>query len=220
MSSLERTARPSTHSVERLSEDGASALDAAMSRYAEGHDAAFNEIFNGLSPRLHKFLQRLCGGPELAHDLTQETFLRIHRARGSFVPGNPVVPWAYAIARNCFVSHARSPKAKAQRTSLDIADHDVAAGSDSSAEEAASARQSAALVERTLASMSVVNREAFVLLRFEGQSVAAAAQILGVSEGAVKLRAFRAYESLRAALRAAETGAADEPSRNRREMEA
>jgi len=45
----------------------------------------------------------------------------------------------------------------------------------------------------------------FVLIRFEGQSVAAAAQILGASEGAVKLRAFRAYELLRAALKSAET---------------
>jgi RNA polymerase sigma-70 factor (ECF subfamily) len=52
----------------------------------------------------------------------------------------------------------------------------------------------------------VTNREAFVLIRFEGQSVAEAAQILGASEGAVKLRAFRAYEILRAVLKSAEVG--------------
>lgn len=221
MTSLERVARPAEHVAPRSSvEPGTAALDAAMSRYAEGHDPAFNEIFNGLAPRLHKFLQRLCGSPELAHDLIQETFLRIHRARGSFVPGNPVVPWAYAIARNCFVSHARSPKTKAARTNLDISDHEVAAGAEANAEEAATARQSAEIVERTLAGMSAINREAFVLLRFEGQSVAAAAQILGTSEGAVKLRAFRAYECLRAALKATELGVSEEPSRNRRDTEA
>jgi RNA polymerase sigma-70 factor (ECF subfamily) len=184
----------------------ASSLDLAMSRYAEGHDAAFGEVFGALSPRLLAFLRRLCGSPELAHDLVQETFLRMHRARGSFVPGSAVVPWAYAIARNCFVSHARSLKSRAARSSLDITDHEVAAGLDSNAEEAAAVRQSAELVERTLAKMSVTNREAFVLIRFEGQSVAEAAQILGASEGAVKLRAFRAYELLRAALKSAEGG--------------
>lgn len=184
----------------------ASSLDRAMSRYAAGHDAAFGEVFTGLSSRLLAFLRRLCGSPELAHDLAQETFLRMHRARGSFVPGGAVVPWAYAIARNCYVSHARSLKSRAARSSLDIADHEVAAGLDSNAEETAAVRQSAELVERTLARMSVTNREAFVLLRFEGQSVAEAAQILGTSEGAVKLRAFRAYETLRAALKSAEGG--------------
>lgn len=184
-----------------------SSLDRAMSRYADGDDAVFSEIFNALAPRLLAFLRRLCGSPDLAHDLVQETFLRMHRARGSFVPGGAVVPWAYAIARNCFLSHARSLKSRAARGSLDISDHEVAAGLDSNAEEAAAVRQSAELVGRTLAAMSVTNREAFVLIRFEGQSVAEAAQILGASEGAVKLRAFRAYELLRAALKSAELGA-------------
>lgn len=186
-----------------------SELDLAMARYAQGYDAAFNQIFAGLSPRLHVFLRRLCGSPELACDLTQETFLRLHRARGSFVPGSAVVPWAYAIARNCFVSQARSLKARATRASLDIADHELATGLEASAEETAAALQSAALVERVLARMSVTNREAFVLLRFEGLSVADAAQILGASEGAVKLRAFRAYELLRTALKDAEATKAD-----------
>jgi RNA polymerase sigma-70 factor (ECF subfamily) len=204
MTSLEQSVQ--TPAGERGMAAQPSAIDHAMSRYAEGHDASFGDVFSSLSPRLLAFLRRLCGSPELAHDLAQETFLRMHRARGSFVPGSPVVPWAYAIARNCFVSHARSVKSRAARNSLDIADHEIASGLESNAEESATVRQSAELVERTLAQMSVTNREAFVLIRFEGQSVAEAAQILGASEGAVKLRAFRAYEILRAALKSAEFG--------------
>ncbi|HVY31072.1 MAG TPA: RNA polymerase sigma factor [Polyangiaceae bacterium] len=175
-----------------------------MARYAEGDDRAFSELFNVLAPRLQNFLRRLSGSPELAHDLTQETFLRMHRARGSFVRGNAVVPWAYAIARNCFVSEARSLKSRSARKAVDITEHEAATGLEANAEEVASARQRAEIVERTLAGMSLTNREAFVLIRFEGQSVAEAAQILGASEGAVKLRAFRAYEVLRAALSEAE----------------
>jgi RNA polymerase sigma-70 factor (ECF subfamily) len=214
MTSLEHGAQNPTRPVERSPEAEleASSIDRAMSRYAQGHDSAFDEVFTALAPRLLAFLRRLCGSPELAHDLVQETFMRMHRARGSFVPGSAVVPWAYAIARNCLVSHARSLKSRAARNSVDIADHEVAAGLDANAEETASVRQSAELVERTLATMSATNREAFVLIRFEGQSVAAAAQILGASEGAVKLRAFRAYEILRAALRSAELGGDPERS--------
>lgn len=207
MSSVEQSVQtPARERVSAASEIETSALDRAMACYAEGRDAAFGDVFKGLAPRLLAFLRRLCGSPELAHDLVQETFLRMHRARGSFVPGSAVVPWAYAIARNCFVSHARSLKSRAARSSLDIADHEVPAGLEANAEETVTVRQSAELVERTLARMSVANREAFVLIRFEGQSVAEAAQILGASEGAVKLRAFRAYEILRAALKSAEDG--------------
>jgi RNA polymerase sigma-70 factor (ECF subfamily) len=179
-------------------------VDHAMARYADGDDAAFSVVFNGLTPRLRAFLRRLGAAEDVASDLTQETFIRMHRARGSFARGAGVVPWAYAIARNCFVSHLRSARVKASRRSVDIDEHAESIGLAASAEETTSAKQSAAVVERALAQMSDINREAFVLIRFEGQSVAAAAQILGATEGAVKLRAFRAYELLRAALERAD----------------
>ena len=210
MTGVERTASATalTANLAALEPSSTStAVDLAMTRYAEGDDAAFSEVFAGIGPRLNAFLRRLCGSEELAYDLTQETFLRMHRARGSFVRGHGVIPWAYAIARNCFVSHVRSAKFKAGRRAVDILEHEEYAGVDASAEETAAARQTAEIVEDTLSRMSVANREAFVLLRFEGQSVAAAAQILGTTEGAVKLRAFRAYELLREALRGADVSA-------------
>lgn len=199
---MERSVGPSGSpgATEAAPGDDLSAADRAMSRYADGDDDAFGQVFAALAPRLQGFLRRLCGSEELAGDLMQETFLRMHRARGSFAENGAVLPWAYAIARNCYVSHARSWKSKLARTSVDIADHEVATGLDANAEEAASANQRAKIVARTLAKMSVTNREAFVLIRFEGQSVADAAQILGTTESAVKLRAFRAYELLREAL--------------------
>jgi RNA polymerase sigma-70 factor (ECF subfamily) len=80
------------------------------------------------------------------------------------------------------------------------AEHVELAAAASSVEEESMARQSAEVVSRTLASMSAARREAFVLIRYEGMSVAAAAQIVGISEGALKIRAFHAYELLRGAL--------------------
>jgi RNA polymerase sigma-70 factor, ECF subfamily len=175
------------------------AVDRAMHRYADGEDQAFGEVFAALAPRLRLFLRRLgCSEPG-AEDLMQETFLRMHHARGSFAHGKQVAPWAYAIARNCFVSHARSGKAKLARASVDAEQMELAAGG-SDVEQESMARQAAAVVSRTLAAMTPARREAFVLLRYEGLSVAAAAQIVGISEGALKIRAFHAYEALRAAL--------------------
>jgi RNA polymerase sigma-70 factor, ECF subfamily len=176
-------------------------LDRAMDRYADGDDSAFDELARGLSPRLRAFLVRLSGSRALADDLTQETLLRIHRARGSFARGSAVIPWALAIGRNCFISHARARKTRVARSLLDVSTIEVATGPDANAEATLAARQSAAIVSRALAAMPVANREAFVLIRYEGLSVATAAQLVGISAGAMKLRAFRAYEILRAALK-------------------
>jgi len=171
-----------------------------MERYADGDDAAFGDIFSGLAPRLRLFLQRMGGSPDLAEDLMQETFLRIHHCRGSFARGKPVAPWVYAIARNCFISHVRSAKTKLAKASVDADQVELPATSSASVEEESIARQTAQVVTRVLAGLTPARREAFILLRYEGLSVAAAAQIVGVSESALKVRAFHAYELIRAAL--------------------
>jgi RNA polymerase sigma-70 factor, ECF subfamily len=176
------------------------ALNAAMDRYACGDARAFPEIDRALRPRLLAFLTRMTGAPALADDLTQETFLRLHRARATFSKAGAVLPWAYAIARNVYIDHVRSARLRrAERLPSDPGAEpaDRAMGD---AEGRAIASETARAVERVLAAIPQAQREAFVLLRYEGLTVQDAAAVLGATETAVKLRAFRAYEALRAEL--------------------
>jgi RNA polymerase sigma-70 factor (ECF subfamily) len=180
------------------------ALNDLMDGYARGHDGAFADVYRLGAPRVRGFLLRLCGDVSLADDLTQETFLRVHRARGSFAAGGAALPWMFAIARNALRDHARRARVRL----LGDRDRDSEDGSQGEAppsgrgDEVLAAREMLAVVKGALASMPPLQREAFVLLRFEGLSVSEAAQVLGASKGAVKVRAFRAYEILRAALAA------------------
>jgi len=181
-------------------------LDEAMDRYAQGDSAAFSLLYAGLELKLRSFLIRLTGAPLLAADMLQETFMRMHRARGSFERGAAVVPWAYAIARNVWLDHVRASKSRNQVS--DAKDESpasapfggAATGPDADSEQLAIARETATLVEAVLARLPAAQREAFVLLRYEGMSLVEAAEVLGSTKTAVKLRAFRAYEALRAAL--------------------
>ncbi|AUX23777.1 uncharacterized protein SOCEGT47_043070 [Sorangium cellulosum] len=199
------------------------ALNAAMDRYACGDARAFPELHRALHARLLAYLVRMCGSATLAGDLTQETFLRMHRARSTFASGGAVLPWAYAIARNVYLDHARAQRHRsAERLPSDPgAEPPDTRGAD--AEAVAMASQTARAVERVLSSLPAAQREAFILLRYEGLSVQDAAAILGATPTAVKLRAFRAYEALRAELeelrrrpgagKGAETGAAQRATR-------
>ena len=72
-----------------------------------------------------------------------------------------------------------------------------------SPEEHARAKELIQVVDRVLRDLPENQRAAYVLLREEGLSVSEAASVLGATSTAVKLRAFRAYEAIRAALRAA-----------------
>ncbi|HXX70605.1 MAG TPA: RNA polymerase sigma factor [Polyangiaceae bacterium] len=179
------------------------ALDGAMDRYARGEDTAFDELYVRGAPRVHRFLLRLSGSRTLADDLTQETFLRVHRARGSFGRGAAAVPWILAIGRNVFRDHVRRARARPVTAEASRMDDDCAqthASPETRGDEALAGREMLEIVRSTLSGLPVLQREAFVLLRFEGLSVAEAAQIVGTTEGALKVRAFRAYEALRKAL--------------------
>jgi RNA polymerase sigma-70 factor (ECF subfamily) len=181
-------------------------LDLAMTRYAHGQDDAFAVIWSELGPRLSRFLRRITNSHDVADDLLQETFLRIHRARGSFVPGSPALAWAYAIARNCHIDHVRTAhvRNKSQqvydRAGEDIIDDIQDKAGEGDGEQKVLVMEVAQIVDRELRAMTLARREAFVLLRYEGLSVAEAARVLGTTEGAVKVRVHHAHHALHKAL--------------------
>ena len=199
MADLSPKALPRPQSPARGAE-GMEALDAAMDRYARGDDAAFADVHRHGASRLRGFLLRLCGNDALSDDLAQEALLRVHRARGSFEPGAAALPWIFAIARNVFLDHTRQAYVKRTTTVGEGKLPDREAPPDAQGDEALAGKEMAGIVRETLAALPALQREAFVLLRFEGMSVAEAAEVLGATEGAVKVRAFRAYEALREAL--------------------
>lgn len=172
-------------------------LNGAMNRYATGEASAFAILHKGLYPRLYAFLLRLGKSEAIADDLVQETFLRMHRARATFAPHAAVIPWAYAIARNVHIDHTRAQKhRKTERLPSDPGP-DSAFRVDQNAERAAMTAQSMQAVSRVLARIPEAQRDAFILIRYEGLSVDEAAAVLGATPSAVKLRAFRAYEAIR-----------------------
>src|SRR5258708_6663302 len=81
----------------------------AMDRYAQGDDAAFSELYDALAPRLYGYLLRQTRNNARAEDLVQQTFLQMHCARGRFLRGADVVPWAFAIARRLMIAGFRRP---------------------------------------------------------------------------------------------------------------
>jgi RNA polymerase sigma-70 factor (ECF subfamily) len=172
-------------------------VSAAMSRYAGGDESAFAIVYDGLAPRLYGYLTRQTRDTARAEDLVQQTFLQMHRARGSFVSGADVVPWAFAIARRLMIDGFRRGK----REVLEDADErDEPHATDPAADDLVQAQQLATRIRRELARLPETQRVAFELVKEEGLSLAEAAEVLGTTVSAVKLRAHRAYEALRAVL--------------------
>ena len=171
--------------------------DLAMERYAAGDDAAFEEVYDVLAARLHRYLRRHVRDAHRCDDLLQETFLRIHRARGTFLTGGAVLPWAFAIARRLVLDQVRRDHRAPQVVSDAIPGPAPAISPVARPEQVVEARELADRLAATLARLPDSQRAAFELLKREGLTVAEVAAILGVTVNAVKQRAHRAYVSLR-----------------------
>lgn len=183
--------------VPRVNEEGARSKGSlAMARYGQGDDAAFGEVYDELSPRLFRYLVRLARDDARAEDLLQQTFLQMHDARGRFLVGADVVPWAYAIARRLFIDGTRRRKRDHLHDEY-MDERSAAQNTAPSGEAIAEANELSEALRARLEALPELQREAFRLVREESLSIAEAAEILGVTQAAVKLRAHRAYESLR-----------------------
>jgi len=162
-----------------------------MERYVDGEAEAFEFLYRRVSPNLMGYLLRLTRNRERAEDLLQITFSKIHRARGSYLRGAPVLPWILAIARRSFLDERRSANVRTEDLSPD------GALPEPQNEERPLPTELSDALEIALGRLPETYREAIVLTKITGLSVAEAASVLGATETAVKLRVHRGYNQLR-----------------------
>jgi RNA polymerase sigma-70 factor, ECF subfamily len=182
--------------VKPVAEGSGSKASIAMARYADGDTRAFVEVYDELAPSLYHYLQRLARNDATAEDLLQQTFLRMHDARGRFAPGAAVEPWAFSIARRLFIDWYRQCRTVVV---IGLLDDDTLPTTEPDAEAILHGYELAQRLERTLNLLPKQHREVFLLVREHGLSLSQAAEVLGITQLAVKMRAHRAYEGLRAA---------------------
>jgi RNA polymerase sigma-70 factor (ECF subfamily) len=172
-----------------------------MAAYARGDEGAFQRLFARLAPSVHGYFRRAVRSEAAADDLLQTTFLKLHRARLRWRTGEPVRPWLFGIAARVRADHLRHEASRGvvlQAPREDQEDEQAEPGE--GPEDAAAGAQRAARVRTALETLPESQRTVVELHRFHGLSFAEIASALHTTEGAVKLRAFRAYGALRAAL--------------------
>jgi RNA polymerase sigma-70 factor (ECF subfamily) len=133
-------------------------------------------------------LRRHVADPQEVEDAYQEVFMAIFEARHTYEPGRPFEPWLFAIARNIAVDYSRRRWSRSRWEELTADLPEQAADVSNAAPRE---------LEAVLAELPVDQREAFSMLKLEGMSLQAAAARAGVSVGALKVRAHRAYKVIR-----------------------
>lgn len=168
-----------------------------MIAYIAGDERAFGELFRRIAPSVFGFFMRSFGSRQLADDLLQTTFYKLHRARGQWRPDRQLKPWLFSIAARVRIDELRRRYGLKEDASEDAIERAAEAAVAPAADGELERADVQVAVQAALARLPESQRVVVHLHRFEGLTFAQIAEILGSTEGAVKLRAFRAYGELR-----------------------
>lgn len=152
-------------------------------------DEGFRKELLGVLPHLRAFARGLCGRPDFADDLVQETAVKAWTARERYEAGTNMRAWTFAILRNHYLSELRRSK---RQTDLDEGAAERMLVMDADQEGPLHLDD----MGQALHQLAAERREAVLLVGASGFSYEDAAAIAGCPVGTMKSRVARARADL------------------------
>jgi len=179
-------------------------------RYTDGDEQGFQILMDRYEPRIQGFLRKRLNDEERVEDLTQDTFLRIHRARESYDPSRKFSTWIHTIANNLLKNEFRNRSRRRETVFSELRPENSpgggpsrpvefqAEGSDPEHETYRSELREA--IDTAIEKMDEHHRIPFVMREVDDLSYDEIAEAIGIPVGTVKSRLNRARNSFRSLL--------------------
>lgn len=150
---------------------------------------AFKRQLTEVIPHLRAFARGLCGRPDMADDLVQETLLKAWAAQERFEPGTSMRAWTFVILRNAYLTDMRRNRFRGEYDES-VAERILTAPA------AQEEPMHLSDMHRALLTLPPERREALLLVGAGGFSYEEAADICGCAVGTIKSRVGRARAAL------------------------
>jgi len=155
---------------------------------------ALGELVRRHQQNIQALAYRTLGRWDLAEDVTQEVFLRVHRSAGRYRPKAKVSTWLYRITVNLCLDairrSKRAPAALSQESDVPI----------SPVRDPLETSERMEVIRRAVADLPDRQRTALNLHRYQGLSHQEITEATGWSQSAVESLLVRAYANLRESL--------------------
>jgi RNA polymerase sigma-70 factor (ECF subfamily) len=180
-----------------------------MLRFQKGEIGAFQQLFQKYSSSVVNFAFHFLGNRARAEEIAQEVFLQVYRWQTKYEPKAKFSTWLFKIAHNHCLNEVRKGEYRVSIESIgpqedvdgDERERQLPDTNPSKGEDLFAAKQTAKRIEKILQRVPETQRTALMLSRLEGMSYQEVAEVLGVTEKAVKSLVFRATQSLKDGLK-------------------
>jgi RNA polymerase sigma-70 factor (ECF subfamily) len=168
-------------------------IDSLVDRARRGDTAAVGALYDAFAPRIYRFFRFRVAADEAARDLTQRVFLKMIEQLPRFESrGVPFAAWLFRVARNTWIDAGRTYRPMVPLENL--ASEPAETGDP---EALAAASFDGEVVRCAVASLPDDQREVIACRFFAGLSPRETAELMGRSEGAVRVLQHRALAGLR-----------------------
>lgn len=151
-------------------------------------------LFERYKRPLYGFFYGMNKEQELSEDLVQNTFFRILKYRHLFRGEGDFRAWMFHIARN--VNHDHHRKNKMQKDDVDKWQERLGHTENKSVEM--QQHDELSMLSMAMDRLPAEKREVLLLSKFQEKKYHEIGEILGCTEGAVKVKVFRALQDLKA----------------------
>jgi RNA polymerase sigma-70 factor (ECF subfamily) len=162
-----------------------------IARIAAGESAAYRQLVHKYLPLSVRFAEKMLGSRSDAEDVIQEVFCKIWEKAHKWKPEARFSTWLYRVIFNACIDHKRKKKA------VLYGEMGMFEDDRPSVEDEMVVRQQSKKLYDAMQTLSEKERAALSLCYYEGISNAQAAEILGVTTGALQVALFRARQKLK-----------------------
>jgi RNA polymerase sigma-70 factor, ECF subfamily len=178
-----------------------------LDRFREGEARAFEELMRRHRTPIFHFILRSVKNPATADEILQDAWLRMIQGAREFQRASRFTTWAYTVARNLCIDHARKavhrrhpsldqPRGEDEGATLG----DSVAANDPGADRSAIGQQLQLSLVGAIEALPTDQREVFVMREYSNLSFKEIADVVGAPENTVKSRMRYALERLQSSL--------------------
>ena len=161
----------------------------------DGNCNSFRYIVDRHKDRAYNLAFRICGNPEEAEELVQDSFVKVYRSLSGFKMKSSFATWLYRIVYNTAISHVRINKKVTLSLDDFPADATYFIGSNISEEEADREYRSL-IVNFALQKVTEEERGLISLYYYEYMNTDEISEITGISKSNIKVKLFRARQKM------------------------
>jgi len=157
---------------------------------------AFEMIYKTYFSRVHTFICRMCGNPDLAEELTQETFYQAFRSFRNFRGDSELFTWLASIAKYTFFAHIRKNRVRNEDLNIDLLTEVLSDSPESDPEEQLQHTVTAEAVKKAIANIPQKYQDVVALRIYADLPFSQIAALLKISENSAKVLFHRAKKMI------------------------